>query len=144
MASMQELCMLKGLPGSGKSTLARQMVDESYFRVSLDDIRAMVHNGWTKENEKIVQAIETEMVQMLLDRGCNVVIDDTNVTRHHYNKWKKIADPFCYPGIVFTVKVVDTPIEECIRRDKLREGDACVGWEVIHKLANKWEDMPNE
>lgn len=130
--------VLTGLPGSGKSTVAKQLPG---LRVNLDDLRVMM--GWTSpaswSKDKEAVAIETmmSMIEAAVEGGNDVVVDNTHLTAR-------------LPGIMrrrvggrasFQVlSLLDTPIEECIRRDS--ERDKPVGESAIRKMAktsSRWK-----
>lgn len=130
---MSKLVMLKGLPASGKSTYAKELVKQGYKRVNKDDLRAMIDNGkWSNKNEEIVKSIQESMVHTFIDRGYNVVVDDTNFA--YEDKWKGIAS---YLEADFEIKYFDTPVQECIKRDMFR-GDKTVGADVIQGMYRKY------
>lgn len=133
--------MLRGLPGSGKSTKAKELYKSggNYYRVNRDHIREMMffsdHNG---KREVGVIEIEKLIAQAMLVQGHNVIIDDTNLGQKHEDMWKSaVADynetfPLEKP-VGFQILRVDTPIEECIKRDAARERS--VGRSVIMGMA---------
>lgn len=135
---MPRLLMLKGLPGSGKSTIAKGLKD--FKRVNMDDLRSMLDDGkWSKGNEKRMQAIRSETISHLLHHGHNVVVDDTNLHPKHLIEMEAIAKEVrfierCQCSV--EVKFVDTPVEECIKRDLKRSKS--VGKDVIMKMYNQY------
>jgi len=130
--------MLKGLPASGKTTLARELVSSGYYRVNKDDLRSMINNGkWNYEREnKIIQA-RNLLVKNYLNSGMSVVVDDTNFAPAHEEDLRKIAEEY---DAEFEVKFVDTPLGECIERDKKREHS--VGAKVINEMYEKYIYKP--
>lgn len=145
----QELLMLSGLPASGKTTFAMDLVkkDFRYGRINRDDLREMLFSGkWTPKNEDIVVDVEKAIAEVLLGHGRNPVIDDTNLSPKHKSLWRGfLNDMFVLVGKTpeFAEKFFDTPLEECIERDRARERK--VGRNVIVKFALrnglvKWPD----
>jgi predicted kinase len=141
-----KLKMLKGLPASGKSTVAREHVKNGWFRVNRDDLRAMMYPGatWSGKKEDSVRKSERAIVKALLADKQSVVVDDTNLSEGHLSMWKNVA---LETGATFEVQFVNTPIEECIRRDSERLGKSNVGESVIWKMATEnglfeWTDAP--
>jgi predicted kinase len=127
------LYIMKGLPGSGKTTAALDLVRlAGVKRVSKDDLRAMLHAGeYAPETEPFVQAARDAIVAAALGEGCSVVSDDTNLNSKHEDALRSIAFAF---GAQVQVIFMDTPLEECIRRDSLRVkpvGEKTIRW--MHK-----------
>lgn len=132
---MLKLIMMKGLPGSGKSTIARKLVDDSGFvRVNKDDLRAMLHNSkWSKGNEKQILKARDWLVRASLSAGKSVVVDDTNFAPEHERELRTIAQDH---KAAFEVNFVNTPLDECIKRDLNRLNS--VGETVIRRMYNKY------
>lgn len=77
---MIKLLMLKGLPASGKTTQARKLVGQGWVRVSKGDIHSMLYQDiHTNDTEKQVSTIYNDIIDTSLERGRNVVVDDTNL-----------------------------------------------------------------
>lgn len=137
---MKSLIMTKGLPASGKSTWAKEQVDTCGFkRINKDDLRSMLDNGkWSKTNEKTIIAIQTVMINELLESGCSVIVDDTNFAGHE-DRLKSIAEA---NNAIFEVKDFShIPLEICIERDKRRSN--YVGEEVIKKMHRQFLETPS-
>lgn len=134
---MSKLIMLKGLPASGKSTWALEQVRASsgrIKRVNKDELRAMVDGGgWSKANERFVLDIRDRIVSGALFRGLDVIVDDTNFAPAHEKQLRHIAEN---QGAEFEIKAFNTPIEDCIARDGLREKP--VGEKVIRNMAGTY------
>lgn len=117
----QTIILLKGLPGSGKTTYALDYLknNPNFKRVNKDDIRNSLKDyKFTKKIEKKVLDIERKTGINYLQLGFNLIVDDTNFNPIHEEYWKNIA----YVGeFNFIVKYIDTPLDECIRRDLKRE-----------------------
>lgn len=129
---MPTIIMTKGLPGCGKSTWAKQHAKKGgWTRVNFDDLRAMMHDGkWTKSNEKVVQAAAYDILETALDKGHNVIFDNTNLHPKHETHLRIIARE---RGVNFEVKdFTDVPVETCIKRDLMRERS--VGEAVIREM----------
>ena len=133
MTKRPKLLMLKGLPASGKSTHARTLVDQGYVRVNKDDLRAMMHNSkFSRGNEKeILNARDLIIMRNLQDR-ISVVVDDTNFESKHQETLQKIAEQY---DADFEVLFIDTPLEECIKRNEQRANKVPIS--VITKMHNR-------
>ncbi len=146
---MPRLKVLKGIPGSGKSTLAKKEVKDSGFnkvRINRDDLRAMLHDSnWHPKREKHIIGAEKALAKYFLENNIPVIIDDTNFK----NVWPSFAEELnrqsSYDFVSYEEHLVDTDLEECIRRDARRENP--VGRNVITKMALrnglvKFPDLP--
>lgn len=129
---MSKIIMMRGLPASGKSTKAKEIVAQgNWVRLNRDLLREMMHfNKWTGKNEAITVKAEKTLARYYLSTGTSVVIDDTNLGDKHRQLWSGIAQEY---SAKFEVVTCDTPIDECIKRDSVREKR--VGDHVIKGMA---------
>lgn len=132
--------MLKGLPGSGKTTHAKELVKQGFKRINNDDLRDMIDGGkFSHKNELIISEIREAMVGIFMEHGCDIVVDNCNFNPIHKidmclqaelhndtNKTKYEVEE----------KLIDIPLEECIRRDSLR--DRKVGEKVIKDMYERY------
>lgn len=138
---MSKLIILQGIPGSGKTTYARQFCKDhdNYVRVNRDDIRNMLGEYWVPKREKLVTELEDKCIYRSLVNGYNVIVDATNFNPKTIERIKLVAlDASINIGEYISVEfyMLDTPIEECIARDALREKP--VGEKVIKDFAKKY------
>lgn len=128
------MIIMRGLPASGKSTKAEEIVKNGRtFRVNRDKLREMLHfNNWTPKNEGLTVDIAMGVAEKILRSGYDVIIDDTNLTEGHIEKWARIAND--YGAEVEIIDMTDTvSVEMCIARDKERTNS--VGRHVIMDMA---------
>ena len=140
---MKTVLILKGLPGSGKSTTAKKLVADHpnvWKRVNKDDMRAMLDVGHhTKGNEKFVLKLRDIIIYEALKDGKSVVIDDTNLHPKHEKQIREVVANYraeTGQDIKIEVRLIDTPLEECIKRDLKRT--ASVGERVIREAYRKY------
>lgn len=136
-----KLTILRGLPASGKSTKAEELLRASgnAVRLNKDLLRTMLHcDKWSGTNEKRTRDAARALARHLLSDGLTVVIDDTNLNPGTLQGWRDIGEAF----INATVEVIDvnTPLEECLRRDRAREKR--VGDHVIIGMAMQYGLYP--
>lgn len=132
-----KLWCLSGLPGSGKSTKAKEIMDthNNTFRVNKDSIRQCLHmKDFNPKHEGLIEDMNNLMVNYLIAKGKNVIVDNTHLSESDVNKYKKLAEE---KGIHFEAVNLDVPVEECIKRDSLRrlKGERYVGPDVIINMA---------
>lgn len=113
----QKLLMLKGLPASGKTTYAKELESKGWSRVNKDDIRREYFPNYEFKNEKDVVYIEDSEIKAELTEGNSVVVDNTHFNPKHQTRLEAIAKEF---GVDFEVLFIDTPVEECIKRNRKR------------------------
>lgn len=133
-----------GLPGSGKSTWAKKfLIDnpETHY-TNNDEIREEIYKTlcdrtWSKKIEKLVQARRSvDISKAACDANSSpqdIIIDNTHCNPYALNAIQKEC-----LELGFEIELIDfrhVPVEECIRRDSLREGNKRVGEEVIRKMA---------
>ena len=122
-----------GLPASGKSTWSFEYLKShpSTKRINKDELRQMIDGGkWSPKNEKIIVEVRDQLIRKFLDQGFDVIVDDTNFNHKHVLKFHDIAE--IYDAVVVAQDFTKVPVEECIRRDLLRQHS--VGEKVIRKM----------
>lgn len=130
---MTKLLFLKGLPASGKTTYAKELEREGWARTNKDDIRKEYFPDYTFKDEKSVVYIEESEIRAELREGNNVVADNTHFNPKHQERMESIAKE---EGAEFQVLFIDTPVEECIKRNRKRANS--VPMEVILDMHRKY------
>jgi predicted kinase len=126
-----------GLPGSGKSGLARSL---DAVRFSLDDYRSMMgRDGWDEALEKLAQRSMIDGVVRAVDDGWDVVIDNTHLGRFLPDRYRRALA--MRPVTFRENDLTGVPVEDCVRRDGKRTGDARVGEKVIHDMWGRNESL---
>ena len=137
-----KLFILRGLPGSGKSTAAQQLVekDRNLVRVNKDLLREMAYflrKNWGPNGsnfrvhvEPFIIKAEVLLTEYFLSQMFDVIVDDTNLTDKHINRFKRLATKV---GAEFHIVELSVNIETCIERDKNRPDS--VGEKVIKNMA---------
>lgn len=128
--------MLVGIPGSGKSTYAKQVVAKdpsNWVRVNNDDLRAMMNGSvWSADYEKMVTDARNYLIRDALKRGKNVIIDNLNINRRHFDDVCKIAKSINSDIQVYE-KAFYIELDEAMERNAKREGAARVPDDVMKK-----------
>lgn len=148
---MAKMVILQGLPASGKSTLAARLLRQygNAIRINRDLLRTMLHyDVWSGQNEAVTRTIARSMAKQILEAGQLdrldtdmpgvVVVDETNLNAKTLGSWKQLAE-MC--GASWEVINLPTPVDECLRRDRLR-GAAAVGDHVILGMALQSQRYP--
>jgi predicted kinase len=132
---MAKLIVTRGLPASGKTTRAKKWVATSpktRVRINRDDLRGMIHDGvWLgHETEDEIIAARNTLISVWLQRGRDVVCDDTNLPSKTVRDLRRLA---LAAGAEFEAwDLTNMPVDVCVERDKARE--ATVGEDVIRGL----------
>jgi predicted kinase len=131
--------MTKGLPGSGKSTWSKNVCThlKGYLRVNKDEIRLDLQEDWSSELEKRVITIRNSAIVSALKSGMSVISDDCNLALKHEKVLRAIAQQ-CGAEFEVNDSFLKVPIEECIKRDALREGKSRVGEKVIRDMYDQF------
>lgn len=136
---MHKVILTRGIQGSGKSTWAKKWVLEkptSRVRINMDDIRSMLGKYWVPSRENLVKEIYKSSVKAAIKMGYDIVIDNMNLSKSSSDYIESILpDSYTLEYMDF----LDTPLSECIRRDKARENP--VGEEVIRSTFMKYKDQ---
>jgi predicted kinase len=136
---MKKVILMKGLPGSGKSTYAKKLISENpeqFKRINRDDLRAMFDNGFiSKSNETFIRGIRDLLIIRALESGKSVIVDDTNLSEKNLTRITQLVhqhNKANNENVIIEVKQIETSVEECIKRDALRENP--VGDKVIKTI----------
>lgn len=140
---MPVMVLTRGLPASGKTTIARAWVAEApatRARLNRDDLRRSLFDGegvLPAAQERVVSKVQEKAAAVLLDEGISVVVDDLNLRAEYVASWRRIA---LAHGAELCVLEVDTPVDECVARDRDRgaRGGRLVGEHVIRSLARRF------
>lgn len=155
------ISILSGLPASGKTTQSLAWVAEDptrRHRVNYDDIRVRLYGckgpsyfqgkdlrkreaSVKEEAESIARAWLT--ADPIDGTPHSVVIDNCNLTTSARMPWEMLGREL---GVPVTQQDIDTPIHECVRRDRARTGDERVGRCIIERmsLSTGWIDWKDE
>jgi predicted kinase len=112
-----KLIVLVGPPGSGKSQWAKRNAQGAVV-VSQDDlIDAITPQGFDHGFRPVYTAAENAIARKALSLGFTVIVDRTNRTRRHRERWIAIAGEFNCP--VFAV-VIGADADLCRERNRGR------------------------
>ena len=138
---MNKLIICRGIPASGKTFWAKQWVledPEHRVRINQDDIRLMLGKYWVPSREKLVQHIQEEALIEALERGYDIVIDNTNLNEKVLDNYHALVIDHGNHAIEYK-DFFDTPLSVCIERDKNR--DVQVSEKIIRNFYNNYKDI---
>lgn len=128
------LCI--GAPASGKSTWAKTEVAKdptNWVRINNDDIRAMTNGSvYSADYEKLITDTRLFLIREAFKRNKNIVIDNVNANKRHFENVCKIAKELNRDIQVFE-KPFYEELEVLLERDSKREGKSQVGEAVVKK-----------
>lgn len=114
---------MRGIPGSGKSTLASVWVamdPKNRVRVNKDDLRRMMLGvDFDPKHEAMVHDVFMQQVRLHLSKGKSVVADNTHLKHRYVKELIDLAKSVGNVNVV--VRCIDTPLDECLRRNALRD-----------------------
>ena len=141
---MRVLLLFRGSAGCGKTTYIKEHNLEAYA-LSADELRMRIQSpvlnvngttGISQRNDKDVWKILFNLLEKRMERGEFTVVDATNSKTSEMSRYKELADKYRYR--IYIVDMTDLPIEECKRRNKLRELHKIVPETVIDKMYSRF------
>lgn len=137
-AKRATLTVMVGLPASGKSTAAKALcsIDPNLHLISTDGIRKELYGTEEEQGDPAkVFNIAHKRVREELRKGNSVVFDATNVSeRNRKSVLEQIPED---SNVLVRFWLMDTPLEECLRRNSARE--RVVPEEVIQRMASRFK-----
>jgi 5,6-dimethylbenzimidazole synthase len=136
------LIVLVGPPGSGKTTWARRN-GRGAVHVSQDDlIGAITPDGFDHAWRSVYRDAEDAVARSALEAGHTVIVDRTNRTRAHRERWLRIAREQSCPAIAV---VMSTPEDLCRERNAKRGGDSRLNEQRMDRMLAALEPVgPDE
>lgn len=123
----QKVIITRGISGSGKSTWSKDFTrnHRSYIRISRDEIRFMLWDGYyTEEKEKAVLIMQKAMLYGALVSGYNLVLDETYLDPNRIKDINKTLQGHAdVSKDVLSVRIqdfIDVPWKQCLERNKER------------------------
>ena len=142
---MPTLTLVAGLPGSGKSTLAREIAGKNPGKsviVERDMIRYDIMGltqgeyDFDHKTEQEVTDKQQELVRMYLKNGLDVIVSDTNLRDKYLRNFMRVAEEV-EASVIFE-DLRNLPLEEALRRNKMRSAEKVVPDEVIRSMHERF------
>lgn len=145
-----KIILTRGIQGSGKSTWAKEWVAEKpteRVRWNNDDYRRMLGVYWVPKRETLVNEAKNNFIVDAMTHGYDIVIDNMNLSTREVDSCKNLikshnvlleAVDHGYEYSIEYKDFVDVTLEECIRRDSLRENP--IGEKVIRATYKRHKD----
>jgi len=110
---MKTITLMCGLPRSGKSTWISENKEHQVV-LSADDLRYLVYNQrFWQDGEALMWSIHNIILNMLLQQGADIIIDETNVSK---KRRKPIIDMAKQYGYWTNCVWITTSKDECLNR----------------------------
>lgn len=147
---MNKFILVLGIQGSGKTFYSKKWVEEDpehRVRLNYDDIRNMLGKYWVPSREDVVKTIFNSGLNYSMFVGKDIIIDNfSNLNPKHQKEYENLVKDFNenpenkFNGKSYEIEKVllDTPIEVCIERDKMRPNP--IGEKVIKQC---WKQYRN-
>ena len=121
------LNMMIGIPGSGKSTFAQEYLSGTYL--SSDDLRDELGkiDIWEEMHVRTEEALRL---------GEDVIYDATNIKKKDRKTVLELAKEYGARSVAY---VMDTPFEECLERNKMRDVKRIVPVDVVERMRENYE-----
>jgi predicted kinase len=135
------LIVLVGPPGSGKTTWARRN-GRGAVHVSQDGlIDAITPDGFDHVYRPIYREAEDAVARAALEAGHTVIVDRTNRTRAHRERWLKIAREALRPAAAV---MMTTPEALCRERNAKRGQSSRLSEERMERMLAALEPVQSD
>ena len=143
---MLKLYIMRGIPASGKTTTAKKLVTDNpnTVRYSWDDLRNMMGKYWDIDRERLpfLKESRNQFLDFWMTSKWNIVIDNTNLNSKDEIYYTNIINSYNQSHTTkYDLEYINcfTPVEECIRRDKLRSNP--IGEKVIRDFWKRYKQL---
>ncbi len=135
------LIVLAGIPGSGKTTWAARN-GAGAVHVSQDGfIAAITPHGFDHAYRSVYREAEDAVARAALKCGHTVIVDRTNRTRTHRERWLRIAAEVSCPAVAV---VLSTPETLCRARNARRDHASRLSDERMDRMIAAFEPVQSD
>lgn len=135
---MRTIYIFKGIPASGKSHAAKELLKKEpgrWKRVNRDDFRSMLDgNAISEGSEDLITKLQEQTIRSSLAAGFDVIVDNTHLKPWGIKRIHKIAESIGDVNVL--EKAFNVPLEECVRRNSIRQGSAHVPEQRLREMHN--------
>lgn len=125
--------VLCGIPSSGKSTIAKEICSE--YKYNLYSFDSLSKGYKFEERQKVYNKMYADIATDIVNE-CGIVYDNLNITYdRRLELLHALKDIPCKKILI----VMTTPLEECVRRNSQRQGQARLPDFVIYHLNQKYQ-----
>jgi predicted kinase len=136
-----KIVVLVGPPACGKTTFAKEFLQKNptFIRVNKDEIRFMTRNKPVVEKQftKVVSSASHNLIQMAVESGVDVLIDNTNIFTEELSKIRKSFSTLADISYIDCGKGLT--VEQLIERDNNREKK--VGETIIREFFEQYKKL---
>lgn len=136
---MSQMYMMVGIPGSGKTTIAKRLMDpDTDVYISRDKVRFSIIKDKDQyfAKEDLVWREFINRIKKARAEGENVWIDATHISR---GSRSKLLTALAARPEDFVIVWAQTPFDECMRRNVLREGREKVPDRTMYSMKNGFQ-----
>ena len=137
------LVVISGLPGTGKSFFSRKLSDlVTAVLLESDALRRTLFTSPTysvEESARLFKAVY-ELIEVLLTRNCNVILDATNLEERHRERLYSIAEHHEAKLVLVKTEAPVAIVRERLKNRVLNpEEKSDADWEVYKKMKKRAE-----
>ena len=99
-------------------------------------MRRMMGVYWVLSREPLLRGMTRTLLEDAMNNDYDIVVDNMNLSPRSIELFLEVAEEYYYEVEYMDFK---TPLEECLRRNALREGDNRIDENIIKDLYNKNE-----
>lgn len=138
-SQLPDLYVMVALPRAGKSTYIKNNL-QGLVQVSADQLRLLISGRrFSKKDEPKVWWVRNIMLEILMQQGMDIVVDQTNINRERRRPLLELAKKYDYRTIAVEIK---TDLKICKKRAIETEQEDLLP--VIERMAQYYEKVKKD